>query len=66
MTLGNALFQLTARVDAVKAVVCQLHPEVATQLEEKIRKDQEATAQEFKNMERMLELLNAEGREKIH
>jgi hypothetical protein len=57
--LGTAFFQLNARFDALKATVCELHPEVAAQLEEKIRQDQNAASKEFADLQRMLELLGS-------
>jgi len=57
--LSSAFFQLNARFDALKAIVCELHPEVAARLEEKIRQDQNAVAKEFADLQRMLELLGA-------
>jgi hypothetical protein len=57
--LANGLLQMTARIDAVKAIVCELHPEVAARLEEKIRKDQSETSKQFAELQQMLEFLGS-------
>jgi hypothetical protein len=57
--LGDAFLQLTARVDAVKEIVCELHPEVAARLNEKIRQDQSETSKQFSELQRMIELLSS-------
>jgi DNA topoisomerase IB len=56
--LSDALLQLTARVDAVKAIVCELHPEVRERLEAKISKDQNANSKQFAEIQRVLENLS--------
>jgi hypothetical protein len=57
--LSNGVFQMNARLDALKVIVCELHPEVATRLEEKIRQDQNTATKEFADLRRMLELLGS-------
>jgi hypothetical protein len=57
--LSNGFFQMNARLDALKAIVCELHPEMAAQLEDKIRQDQNAATKEFADLRRMLELLDS-------
>jgi hypothetical protein len=64
--LAVAFFQLNARFDALKAIVCELHPEVAARLEEKIRQDQNAASKEFLDLQRMLELLGANVLDQTH
>ena len=56
---ADAFLQMTARVDAVKAIVCELHPEVSARLEERIRKDQSDTSKQFAELQRMIELLSS-------
>jgi len=57
--LANGLLQMTARIDAVQEVVCELHPEVAARLEAKIQKAQSDTLKQFSELQRMLEFLGA-------
>jgi hypothetical protein len=55
--LSTAFFQMNARIGALKAIVCELHPEVAARLEDKLRQDQNAASKEFSDLQRMIELL---------
>ena len=64
--LAHGFFQLNARFDAMKTIVCELHPEVAARLEEKIRQDQNAVSKEFADLQRMLELLGSSVSEQTH
>jgi hypothetical protein len=64
--LANGFLQMTARIDAVKAIVCELHPEVAVRLEEKIRKDQSDTSKQFAELQRMLEVLASNVSDQTH
>ena len=57
--LAHSFWQLNARFDALKATVCELHPEVATQLEERIRKEQTASAKEFEKLLQTIEFLRS-------
>lgn len=52
--LTDDFFQLVTRVDAVKAIVCELHPEVAVGLEEKIRRDESEKSREFAELQKAL------------
>lgn len=56
--LGNAFLQLTARVDTVKAAFVELHPELADQLEERIRKAQTESVEGFAALQKLLEFLH--------
>jgi len=57
--LAQGFLQLTARFDALKAVVCELHPEVAIRLEELIHKEQSETAKQFAGLLQTIEFLRS-------
>jgi len=57
--LAKSFLQLSARFDALKAIVCELHPEVATRLEEQIRKEQSETVKQFAGLLQITELLRS-------
>jgi hypothetical protein len=51
--------QLIARFDALKAIVCELHPEVATRLEARIQQECLATAKQFETILQTTEFLRS-------
>ena len=55
--LNNAFFQLNAKIDIVKEVLVELHPELESQLEERIRKAQGDSTKEFATLQKILEIL---------
>jgi hypothetical protein len=57
--LAHAHFQLIARFDALKAIVCELHPEVATRLEARIQQESLATAKQFETLLQSIEFLRS-------
>jgi hypothetical protein len=57
--LAHSFLQLSARFDALKAVFCELHPEVAIQLEERIRIEQTASVKQFEELLKSIEFLRA-------
>jgi hypothetical protein len=54
---AQSFLQLTARIDALKAIVCELHPEVASRLEERIRTEQNETVKQFAELLKNIEFL---------
>ncbi|MFZ3340213.1 MAG: hypothetical protein WA213_04970 [Terriglobales bacterium] len=55
--LTNAFWQLSGRFDALKAIVCELHPEVATRLEDRIRTEQNESLRQFEEIQQKLALI---------
>ena len=58
---ADLVSQLDARFDALKTVVCELHPEVADRLEDLIRKNILANKNEVERQEKMQALLRSIG-----
>lgn len=55
--LSESLLQLSGRVDALKAIVCELHPEIAEQLEAQIQKEQNESLRKFAELQQKCELI---------
>jgi hypothetical protein len=55
--LADSFWQMSAKLDALKATVCELHPEVAIQLEERIRNSQNEASTQFAELQRTIEFL---------
>lgn len=55
----DGLLGISAHLDAVKKVLCELHPEVASRLEEQIRIEKIATAKQFAELQKMIEFLRS-------
>lgn len=55
--LANAFWQLSGRFDALKAIVCELHPEVAARLEDRIRTEQNESLRQFAEIQQKLALI---------
>ncbi len=55
----DLFLQLDARFDALRKVVCELHPEVADQLEDLIQQNTRANKEELEKRQKMLELLQS-------
>ena len=57
--VSSLLLQLTARFDVLKAALYELHPELESQLEPRIRKAQTDAVIEFATLQKIFELLNS-------
>jgi hypothetical protein len=54
--LTDAFFQLSGRVDALKAVVCELHPEMCDRLEALISKEQSESLKQFAEIQQKIRI----------
>lgn len=55
----NLFLQLDARFDALRTVVCELHPEVADRLEDLIQQNTRANKEEVEKRQKMVELFQS-------
>jgi hypothetical protein len=63
---ADGLLGISAHLDAVKKVLCELHPEAASRLEEEIRLQKTATTAQFSELQKMIELLRSAATDYIH
>ena len=54
--LADAFFQLSGRFDALKAIVCELHPEISDRLEKLISKEQSESLKQFAEIQQKMQL----------
>jgi len=57
--VADLFLQLDARFDALRTVVCELHPEVADRLEDLIQHNTRANKEELQKREKMLAVLQS-------
>lgn len=55
----DLFLQLDARFDALRTVVCELHPEVADRLEDLIQRNTRANKEEVEKRQKMLTFLQS-------
>jgi hypothetical protein len=64
--LADNLAGISAHLDAVKKVLCELHPEVATRLEEQIRIGKIATGKQGAEFQKIFESLRSNLSGSVH